>query len=58
MSSKNQQLLNTNLQLEQLDREKSEYLGIVAHDLKNPLSGVLGFAEIISDEGMNSMWKR
>jgi len=50
LSSKNQQLINTNLQLEQLDREKSEYLGIVAHDLKNPLSGVLGFAEIISDE--------
>lgn len=50
LSSKNQQLLNTNLQLEQLDKEKSEYLGIVAHDLKNPLSGVLGFAEIISDE--------
>jgi signal transduction histidine kinase len=51
LSSKNQQLLTTNLQLEQLDREKSEYLGIVAHDLKNPLSGVLGFAEIISEEG-------
>jgi signal transduction histidine kinase len=50
LSSKNQQLISTNLQLEQLDREKSEYLGIVAHDLKNPLSGVLGFAEIISDE--------
>lgn len=51
LGSKNQQLINTNLQLEQLDREKSEYLGIVAHDLRNPLSGVLGFAEIISEEG-------
>lgn len=50
LSLKNQQLLNTNLQLEQFDKEKSEYLGIVAHDLKNPLAGVLGFAEILGDE--------
>jgi signal transduction histidine kinase len=53
LNEKNQQLLTTNLQLEQLDKEKSNYLGIVAHDLKNPLSGVHGFAEIICDEYSN-----
>ncbi len=34
--------------LEALNREKSEFLGIAAHDLKNPLSGITGLAELIA----------
>lgn len=34
-------LQETNLTLEQINNEKNELLGIVAHDLKNPLSAII-----------------
>jgi two-component system sensor histidine kinase/response regulator len=40
-------LLEQNGHLEQLNKEKSEFLGIAAHDLKNPLSGIIGLAELL-----------
>ena len=36
--------------LRQLDDEKNEFLGILAHDLKNPLSGIVGFADLLIEE--------
>jgi PAS domain S-box-containing protein len=36
-----------NAQLIQLNQDKNEFLGIAAHDLKNPLAGILGAAELI-----------
>jgi len=36
-----------NQQLVQLNQEKNEFLGIVAHDLKNPLSNIMSLSEII-----------
>ena len=38
-----------NLQLIQLNQDKNEFLGIAAHDLKNPLTGILGAAELIQE---------
>jgi signal transduction histidine kinase len=38
-----------NAALTRLNQEKNEFLGIVAHDLKNPLSGLKGYAEDILD---------
>lgn len=38
-----------NQELNRLNREKNEFLGIVAHDLKNPLSGIKGLAEYIQE---------
>jgi signal transduction histidine kinase len=38
-----------NAELVKLNQEKSEFLGIAAHDLKNPLSAILGLAEMIAD---------
>jgi PAS domain S-box-containing protein len=35
-------------ELVQLNNEKNEFLGIAAHDLKNPLAGILSSAEILS----------
>jgi len=32
-----------------LNQEKNEFLGIAAHDLKNPLSSILGYAEEIQE---------
>lgn len=39
------QLKLQNEALIRLNQEKNEFLGIVAHDLKNPLSAILGIAE-------------
>ncbi len=47
LEQSNQQLSENNKQLAELNREKNEFLGIVVHDLKNPLSGILGLAEFI-----------
>ena len=37
-----------NANLKKLDAEKNEFLGVVAHDLRNPLNVVVGFAELIA----------
>lgn len=39
-----------NRELEQLSEQKSLLMSVAAHDLKNPLQSILGFAELISDE--------
>jgi signal transduction histidine kinase len=38
-----------NQELNRLNQEKNEFLGIVVHDLKNPLSGIKGLAEYIQE---------
>ncbi len=43
----NDDLRTANEQLLQLDREKNEFLGIAAHDLKNPLTNIILAAEMI-----------
>ncbi len=42
-------LAQKNQQLVRLNQEKNEFLGIAAHDLKNPLSAIRGFSEEISE---------
>ena len=37
----------SNAQLRRLNQEKNEFLGIAAHDLKNPLGVVIGTAELL-----------
>jgi two-component system sensor histidine kinase/response regulator len=36
--------------LRELNEEKNEFMGIVAHDLRNPLGAVRGYAELILEE--------
>jgi len=36
--------------LREMNDEKSEFMGIVAHDLRNPLGAIQGYAEMIVDE--------
>jgi signal transduction histidine kinase/ligand-binding sensor domain-containing protein len=43
----NTELQHKNLLLEQLNAEKNEFLGIVAHDLKNPLNGIMMSASLV-----------
>lgn len=39
------ELVRKNLALEKLSRERAEILGIAAHDLRNPISGILNASE-------------
>jgi signal transduction histidine kinase len=41
VESQNDRLMNVNRSLVELNNEKNEFLGIVAHDLKNPLASIL-----------------
>jgi signal transduction histidine kinase/ligand-binding sensor domain-containing protein/CHAT domain-containing protein len=44
-------LAEQNILLELANAEKNEFLGIAAHDLKNPLSGIQGTAELLISLG-------
>jgi len=43
-----QDLSGANQRLTQMNEEKNEMLGIAAHDLKNPLTAIIGFARMIA----------
>jgi signal transduction histidine kinase len=43
-----QDLSGANQRLTQMNNEKNEMLGIAAHDLKNPLTAIIGFAQLIA----------
>ncbi len=38
------------LTAEALNDQKNEYVGIVAHDLRNPLSAIIGYTELVMDD--------
>lgn len=43
----NEQITEQNIKLEWLNQEKNEFLGIAAHDLKNPLVGIVMTSDLI-----------
>jgi len=44
------ELREKNLKLIDLNAEKNEFLGIAAHDLKNPLGAICGYAEMLAED--------
>ena len=38
-------------ELSRLNEEKNEFMGIAAHDLRNPLSAIKGYAEMVVEDG-------
>jgi two-component system, sensor histidine kinase and response regulator len=42
-------LVEANKKLETLDKTKSDLLTLISHELKTPLSGIIGFAQLLSD---------
>lgn len=50
LEEKNTELSDSNRRLTELNREKNEFLSVVAHDLKNPLGQILGLAQLIRDD--------
>lgn len=49
ITAKNNQLRNLNSELKHLNDEKSRFVGMVIHDLRNPLFAVIGFLELIDE---------
>lgn len=52
LNKSNEELRKAYLRVVELNQEKNEFLGIAAHDLKNPLATIKGFAEILSEENV------
>jgi signal transduction histidine kinase len=50
LSEKNEQIQEQILELNALNMEKNEMIGIIAHDLKNPLTSALSVSGLISKE--------
>ena len=50
LEAKNLELLSLNEQLIKLNQDKNDFLSIVAHDLKNPLSAIQGAALLIQSD--------
>ena len=45
-----EEIKRANIQLEEHDRVKSEFVAIVAHDFRKPLMAIRGFAELVLEE--------
>ncbi|MGB0388639.1 MAG: sensor histidine kinase [Ardenticatenaceae bacterium] len=50
MATMQRELAKKNAQLRQLNKQKNQFLGMAAHDLRNPLSGIMGFSEFLLQE--------
>jgi signal transduction histidine kinase len=46
----NDELLGLNARLSELDRQKTHFLGVAAHDLRSPLNGIVLTAELLEEE--------
>lgn len=44
------ELTKKNLELEELNKLKNQFIGMAAHDLRNPLGTILNYAEFLEDE--------
>ncbi len=44
-------ILRYGQELSRLNEEKNEFMGIAAHDLRNPLSAIKGYAEMVVEDG-------
>lgn len=48
MKQSNDELAASNAELDHLNNEKTEFLGIAAHDLRNPLNSIIGLADLLT----------
>jgi len=47
------QLTGQNERLREQDRLKNEYIGLVSHELRTPLASILGYVEMLREEGVS-----
>lgn len=50
LEAANEKVRSVATELRRMNEEKSTFLGIAAHDLRNPLGVILGYAEMLRDE--------
>ena len=55
MANLQRELAKKNAELERLDRQKNQFLGIAAHDLRSPLGIILGYSEFLMDEAATTL---
>ncbi len=54
LNNMTRELLKKNVQLEQLNKLKNEFLGMAAHDLRNPIASIYSLSEfVIASEDLN-----
>ena len=49
VSERTQALREANLRLQEVTRQRSDFLKVMSHELRTPLNAVLGFSEIMAD---------
>ena len=54
---KKKQLRDTIAKLEAMDKAKDDYLAACSHDLKSPLSSIIGFTELVIEESSDDQTK-
>jgi PAS domain S-box-containing protein len=47
------QVITQNERLRELDRLKDEFIGMFSHELRTPLASILGYAEILIEDGLS-----
>ena len=47
-------LIAQNERLRELDRLKDEFIGMFSHELRTPLASILGYAEILMEDGLSA----
>ncbi|MFA6233715.1 MAG: PAS domain-containing sensor histidine kinase [Bacteroidota bacterium] len=55
MHDVSRELQRRNVQLEELNKQKNQFLGIAAHDLRNPLGVIMAFSEILLDDAADTL---
>lgn len=55
LSTTQRELAKSNVELGVLNRQKNEFLGIAAHDLRNPLEVILTYSQFLLDEAADSL---
>ncbi len=50
VKDRTRELENANAKLADLDKAKTDFLGIISHELRTPLNGIIGFSDILEQE--------
>ena len=55
LENASRQLADQNEQLRDLDRMKDELVALVSHELRTPLTSIIGYLEMVADDGLETL---